>query len=273
MKIPNLDNLIFHEDLGNFKEIVTNDEVSFNLPVNMFWGYGSLSKLEILSIISFLKMGYEVNLWTYDCIKNVPFGTVIRNANEIVSEKNIFRYKNGSLAGFANLFRYMLLKKFGGLWADTDVICFYKSYNFKISNIKSFLPAVRHPSGGFYLNNNLCYNSSPESGDIFDLALGIAERYDSSKLEWGDCGPNLLTSLVNLYPKLAPSIMSPNFSNFIDWWNSPGYFLSESNNSSEILNSLCFLHCFNEMWIRSGIDKNDPFPNGSLMYEIEKIIM
>ena len=37
---------------------------------------------------------------------------------------DIFRYRdNGSYAGFANFFRYELLRKRGGWWVDLDTIC------------------------------------------------------------------------------------------------------------------------------------------------------
>ena len=43
-------------------------------------------------------------------LKNVPEGTIIKDAREIVSEDQIFLYKNGSPSAFSNLFRFNLRK-------------------------------------------------------------------------------------------------------------------------------------------------------------------
>ena len=53
------------------------------------------------------------------------------DANEIIPEKDVFRYKNsnqfghgkGSVAGFSDIFRYKLLFEKGGWWVDMDVTC------------------------------------------------------------------------------------------------------------------------------------------------------
>src|SRR4051794_38380380 len=88
------------------------------------WIGPELSIMEQLSIASFLHNGHEYHLYVYDAVKNVPAGTVIDDANEILPASRIFQYKHqASYAGFANFFRYKLLLDRGGWWVDTDVIC------------------------------------------------------------------------------------------------------------------------------------------------------
>jgi len=87
------------------------------------WVGGSLSVIEALSIKSFLFHGHKFHLYAYDPIENVPDGALIRDANDILPKRQIYRKRDGSLSSFANLFRWVLLKKLGGIWVDMDVIC------------------------------------------------------------------------------------------------------------------------------------------------------
>ena len=100
--------------------------------VNGLWIQGKLSSLELLTIQSFLDNNFSFQLWTYapETI-NVPNGTVVRNANEIIAFSKVFTYNNinihghgkGSYAGFSDIFRYKLLYQNGGIWTDMDITC------------------------------------------------------------------------------------------------------------------------------------------------------
>ena len=83
-----------------------------------------LSALVRLSFSSFLANGLSFNVYVYEEVFNVPQGTVLKAADEILPESMIFRYKKyPSHAGFSNFFRYKLLLQKGGWWVDTDVVC------------------------------------------------------------------------------------------------------------------------------------------------------
>jgi hypothetical protein len=90
--------------------------------IQSLWVGDKLSLLEQLSIASFVRNGHEFHLYTYNNISDVPDGTQLKDANEIILEKNVFTYCNGSYAGFADWFRWALLYKKGNYWVDTDVI-------------------------------------------------------------------------------------------------------------------------------------------------------
>lgn len=103
-----------------------------NTIVHGMWVGEALSKLELLSIKSFLSCGHAFWLWTYSDIKTpLPEGVVRKDAREILPETAVFRYKNGnefghgkgSLAGFSDIFRYKLLYEHGGWWSDMDITC------------------------------------------------------------------------------------------------------------------------------------------------------
>ena len=95
-----------------------------NKTIHMFWIGGPLDAISWLSISSFIKHGFTVNLWGYrPFLKKVPHGTILRDASDILPETAVFQHRNGSWAPFSDWFRFTLLYKEGGAWADTDVIC------------------------------------------------------------------------------------------------------------------------------------------------------
>ncbi len=91
--------------------------------IQSLWIGGSLSKLEQLCVQSFLDHGHEFHLYTYDKVAGIPNGATVKDGNEIIPSKLIFRYSNGSYAGFSNWFRYEMLAKLGGFWVDMDMVC------------------------------------------------------------------------------------------------------------------------------------------------------
>ena len=95
--------------------------------INSLWIGRPLGLIEQLSIASFLRNGCEYHLYCYEKIEGVPAGAIVRDASEILPASEIFYYSHGlgkgSVAAFANLFRYKLLFKRGGWWMDTDMVC------------------------------------------------------------------------------------------------------------------------------------------------------
>ena len=103
---------------------MSSSEFADNDTIQGLWIGPELSVMEQLCISSFLAHGHEFHLYVYADVRNVPSGTVVRDGNDILHESFIFRYReNGSLAGFANYFRYDLLLRRGGWWVDLDVVC------------------------------------------------------------------------------------------------------------------------------------------------------
>lgn len=153
---------VYHEfgnkkwDLWNYIESLNSHETKSqenilspeNKIVHGLWIGNSLSKLELLTITSFTNNGHIFYLWTYEpLLTNIPENVIIKDANEIIPENKIFRYKHknqfghgkGSLGGFSDIFRYKLLYKYGGWWTDMDVTClkplnFVEPYVFRTHN-------------------------------------------------------------------------------------------------------------------------------------------
>ena len=96
-------------------------------PVQMLWVRGDLSRMELLSVRSFLAQGHPVHLYTYDAPGNVPAGVSVFDASAIVPASlapaaATSPFARGSYASFSDYFRYHLLLARGGWWADMDVV-------------------------------------------------------------------------------------------------------------------------------------------------------
>ena len=94
--------------------------------IQSLWIGDRLSPLEQLSIRSFLANGHPFHLYTYGAVADVPAGAIVKDANSIIHQRHIFRHRykhKGSLAGFADWFRWELLYRQGGWWVDMDIVC------------------------------------------------------------------------------------------------------------------------------------------------------
>ncbi len=94
--------------------------------VRFFWVGPPLSAYEILSLKSFLGAGARVILYAYDKSLAVPDGVELRDAAEVLPLDVLNRYNSGNAKAWArhsDLFRYVMLEKFGGWYADLDIVC------------------------------------------------------------------------------------------------------------------------------------------------------
>jgi len=97
-----------------------SDEVRF------FWVGPPLSTYEILSLTSFLATGARVILYSYDKNLSVPEGVELHDAEAVLPLDVLKRYNSGNPDAWArhsDLFRYVMLERFGNWYADLDVVC------------------------------------------------------------------------------------------------------------------------------------------------------
>ena len=80
--------------------------------------------------------GHHVKLYIYNSVENIPNGIEVADANEILQDYEIIRFKRknhrmyGSPTAHSDKFRYLMLNQCERtIWADADAYC-----------IKSFLP-------------------------------------------------------------------------------------------------------------------------------------
>lgn len=164
-----------------------------NRIVQGLWVGSRLSTMEQLSIASFLKNGHEYHLYVYDDLANVPAGTVLKDANEILPASAIFQYKNRpSYAGFADVFRFKLLYERGGWWADSDVVCL-RMFDFA----EDYVVNTELNSGRQITSCQVI--KAPRGSEAIAYACRVCQTKQPSKIKWGEIGPALMADVVEKY--------------------------------------------------------------------------
>ncbi len=214
--------------------------------------------MEQSCLLSFIEHGHEVHLYTYEDASEVPEGVIIKDAQEILDQSKIFKYKDwDSYAGFANLFRYALLYKKGGWWIDTDMVCL-RPFDFDGDYVFS---SQRERGGGVCLNNNVI--KAPRKSEIMKICFETAYAKESQLLKWGETGPNLLIAIVDQL-KLSEYIQPPQVFCPTDWWRWEELINPLDKDDYQITSSETYaVHLWNEMWRRNNIDKSLPYEKTS----------
>lgn len=157
-----------------------------------FW-YGETIPLYVRECMrSFVNRGHEYHIYSYTRFENIPSGVQWMNASHILPQDSVFFYKDaegarGSVAAFANLFRYELLAKLGNWWVDADVVCLSKT----------------EPPGKMYFgwecDDYICNAilKFPKDHPILTETLRRCQEYGTQDLKWGTTGPKLLTNVIN----------------------------------------------------------------------------
>ncbi len=227
-----------------------------NKVVHGLWVGSSLSPLEELCLRSFVAMGHEFHLWLYEPLSHgLPEGVIQRPAADILPAGDIFRYRHGnqfghgkgSLAGFADLFRYKLLYEEGGWWSDMDVTClrpldFEAPYIFRRHDV---LPVVG--------NLMKCPQGSPLMEACY---LEARERVNAANRDW-----LLPVRILNKYVRqfqLEPYIVDITNK---DRWETVEYYLYHAPSFAP---RWCAFHWMNEEWRSRGLDKK-AVPEGSAL--------
>lgn len=243
--------------------------------IQSLWIGDSLSKMEQLCAKSFVDNGHEYHLYTYGDVKNIPNGVIVKNGNDILPESEIFRYKNGSVSAFSNLFRFALLYKKGGYWADADLIC-TKHFVFD----EPFVFTSEPVRGKTHINAGLIKipKNSKEGLDAFQKQIENKKKILSGEMQWGG-GPTTIKYLVEKY-KLQKYVLPWNgictcdynmFYTLIKTNIKKQYFCSYViDNIKDIPENMIGIHLWNEMWRRNKIDKNGTFDPDSIFEYYKK---
>lgn len=231
-----------------------------NNPIQTLWIGNKLSKMELLSLKSFVHNSHEIHLYVYEEMENLPKGVTTYDANKIIPAEKIFKYRNnGSYAGFANLFRYKLILEKGGIWSDLDIICLKP-----ISTEEEYLFASeRLPDKRVQVNN--CFIKTPENSPIMEYCYTIALNKNPEELYWGETGPKLLSKAVLKYG-LEEYVVDPEVICPLDYWNCPDLI---NKPLKDIITEETFtIHLWNEMWRRNLMDKSITFSHDSAYEEL-----
>jgi len=234
-----------------------------NKVVNGLWIGTRLSKIELLTIQSFIGNGHEFHLWVYEPIKTLlPEGVIIEDANEIIDASKIFRYKyvnefghgQGSVSGFSDIFRYKLLCGKGGWWTDMDMTCLHPL------NVE--LPYFFRSHHELFLVGNIM--KAPKGSDLMALCYKEAnETIDENNTDWHK-PIEILNKYVNEL-QLGQYVYS-GYSNEDKWEEVKLY----AKGKVEIPDKYLVLHWMNEEWRSRKMDKDDIRFSSTLAKEMMK---
>lgn len=259
--------------------------------IQSLWIGNPLSNLEKLCIQSFLDNGHGFHLYTYTDIGGVPAGTIIKDANEILSQKNIFKCRRGSYALYADWFRWALLYKHGGWWVDMDIVCL-KPFDFSedvvLSSHSYTLPGgislLLNNVMRFPLNHPLCLHllgccANPNRVNSYD-SLRVRVRKIKRTLQhkgrestpWGESGgPIALTNAAQYYKHAQHAKPSEIFHPECSVSNWKTMLLEHADFEATTLFPHSYsLHMENEHLRRKGFDKNATYSTTSLVERLKR---
>lgn len=247
--------------------------------IQSLWIGGNLSTMEQLSAKSFIKWGHEYHLYTYGDVGNIPSGVVVRDANEILNQSEIFTYKNGSYSAFSNLFRFTLLEKRGGYWADTDLICVRSLKDLDDRDIVLVTEPTREYERTLPAS---CLIKLPRGSEIAKDGVRMQWEHKrqilNGRLTWSS-GPTTVKYLVgkyNLHNRLLDwhAVCSCNWRDAVSLVKPDKIFhKSVIKRIEDIPQNMYCIHLWNEVWRRNQINKNDRFSEQSLYECLKRTIL
>src|SRR5438270_4096743 len=85
------------------------------------WIGDSFGLVERACLRSIVRQGHRLTLYCYGAPPGIPEGVELDDASQILPESAVVRHRRGSVAPFADRFRYELLKRDLGTWIDADM--------------------------------------------------------------------------------------------------------------------------------------------------------
>lgn len=101
-------------------------QASVNPPavvMNALWIGRTISALHLLCLLSAVRAGHPVRLWSYTPRPELPGEIEVGDGREILDDALIIRHRQtGSPALFSDRFRFELIARGYGAWMDTDLL-------------------------------------------------------------------------------------------------------------------------------------------------------
>jgi hypothetical protein len=228
---------------------------------------------------SFITNGHSLLLHVYEEPRGVPSGVKLANAADILPVQCLFRHcRSGSIAPFADWFRYRLLFERGGIWADTDVVCL-APWNYPTGDIYGWMDqniinnavlglTQGHPLAKWMMeccenpNRTLPYDSPRTRRRKWKRRYLRGNRRNDTK--WGESGPDGFTQAARHLGYAENALPFWHFYpiHYLNWHT---VFDSSLAANPGILGNSRALHLWNEMTrLAPAFDKNARFPPDSL---------
>lgn len=232
-----------------------------NHVIQSLWVGSFLSPMEQMCIRSYLRNGHAFHLYVYEPIENIPEGTIVRDANEVLPRSEIYKDAFGGYVSLSNQFRYAMLYKVGGWWVDMDTVCL-KPFEFSDEYVFS--------SENDEFNNRILVNTtfikSQPGAKVFKDCLDFIHTRGHRNIHWGELGVNLISRMI-FRNKLQHFVRYPDFFCPISYQKmelligpATGYRLPEISYA---------IHWWNEVWKRRALDKSGQFPEDCLYRQMQ----
>lgn len=229
-----------------------------NKIIQSLWIGDRLSNLEQLCITSYLKNGHEFHLYTYGNVHNIPLGTVVKDANEIISSNEIFQDSHGGVAAFSDWFRYKLLYKLGGWWVDMDSVCL-KFFDIE----EEYCFSTEGDQEQYEITTG--FIKAPPKAEFLEDLLEFIDKRRNRPVLWGEFGPSLLRLALQNYESkkyiCPPETFCPIY------WSDTYKLITKQD--YVFLDSTYAVHFWNEVW-RYGYLNKDAIYHPDSIYEVLK---
>jgi hypothetical protein len=137
----------------------------------------------------------SLRVYSYDPQLDLPPGVRLANARTICPDESLIRrfIANGkpSVATFADMFRYRMMRQTGCCWIDTDMLCLTRP---AFEN-DGYVFCRQADAVGTSLVNNAVLRLPPTSPALAEL-IAAAEAAIDVDQRWGAIGPFLLTPVL-----------------------------------------------------------------------------
>jgi hypothetical protein len=252
-------------------------------PIQMLWVRGDLSRMELLSVRSFLAHGHPVQLYTYEPARNLPAGVQTIDAAEIVPRElapvaATAPFGKGSMGSFSDFFRYHLLHARGGWWADMDIVC-TRPWRFAEAALTA---STDEPEYGRVANT--CVMRFPAGHPVMAACREAFRHMDVRKIGIDQTGPLLLhaklDALGQRHLALPPEVFCPvpwnaSWQLLRPFWRR--FTFSELNQrlryrhlSPRFGRATVAVHLWHETWRAAGWDKAARHPRSCLYERLQR---
>jgi hypothetical protein len=230
-----------------------------------FW-HGRLNPFAYACLSSFPQAGVRLRVYSYDPRLELPPGVRCADARAICPDESLIHrfIANGkpSIATFADMFRYRMMRQTGCCWIDTDMLCLMRP----TFDNDGFVFCRQADAVGTSLVNNAVLRLPSASPALAEL-IAAAEAAVDVDQRWGAIGPFLLTPVLAKY-NLTQHALDSHVCYPIEpeqFWKLflPGYREWAANAAR----GASFVHLWSEAIAWSGYDFSTCPPPGSYLHE------
>lgn len=113
--------------------------------IGSLWIGTALSYVEQMCLLSFVRQGHPVTLFTYGAVRNIPGDVNVVDAREIHEPTRFLYSKFGTPVVQSDVFRLQMLAQTDMIWADSDMVC-----------LQPIEPDEGHVHGKFTRTGGIC---------------------------------------------------------------------------------------------------------------------